>query len=469
MEDIDNSDLDVIGKGGFGVVAKCTNRRNGKELAIKISTSSSFDINDQKYFLREVCAFAAINHPAAVKIVGYSLPTREFETPIILLDLIPGGTLRENLDEIKENPWFDTTEKMIIIAGITSIIAHFHANGLIHRDIKPENVLLDENHEPKLSDFGLARSYNEELDVCGTHAGTDRYMAPEGIGGSTKPLPSLDIYSLAIMIFEIIVEKHPYDLMDKVTVIKIMKGDRPKIPKFVPAPLADLIQRAWSSDPSQRPSAHEMLTLLGNEDYMLKGTDWNRYKEYYDKVYEATDPLMSHKARDLYIKCETGDFIDWYAFAKQIITENPKNPMVVKLAEKYFEKSADEKFYLAAYELGKLLIKKPDPSMKAKAVELFRIGADHLHPDSMFELAKCLKDGKGTRKNYKEATELFKKAGQFGSIDAYVEYARMIVIGGEGVPSNTEKGKGILAALYTETNDEKINKMLLAFEDDDDD
>jgi serine/threonine protein kinase len=460
-----DGEIESLGNGGFGVVVKCTDKRNGKTCALKLSKEDDFDIQQQKYFLREVCAFAAINHPAAVKIVGYSLPY-EGIGPAILLDLVPGGDLKEKM-EAEENSWLDDTEKMILIAGITSIVAHFHSNGLIHRDIKPANILLDENLEPKLSDFGLARSFNEKSDIIGTEAGTNRYMAPEAFTGCV-PSPALDIYSLGILMYEIIVGSHPYDMIEEKgnLMINLIRGSRPSIPSFVPAPLAEIITKAWSSNPEERLSAHEILQCLGNDECLLEGTDWNRYRDYYQKVYEATDPPMSQTARELYIKCETGDLIDWYTFAKQIITEDPKNPMVIKLATKFFEKAANENFYLACYELGKLYIKKPDPELKEKAVALFKVGVEHTHPESMYELGMCLKNGKGIKKNDKEAMLLFKKAGQLGLIDAYIEYARYTIIGGDGIVSNETKGKDILAALYKETNDPKIERMLLAFEED---
>lgn len=269
------------------------------------------------------------------------------------------------------------------------------------------------------------------------------------------------------MIYEIIVGKHPYDCIDNVSTYKLLNGIRAKIPNFVPAPLAELIRKAWSSKPEERPSAHEILSCLGNEDYVLKGTNWDRYMKYYKKVFEVTDPVMSQKARDLFIKCETGDLLDWYAFAKQIITEDPENPMIVKLAVRYLEKSVNEefKFYLAAYELGKIYIKKQEPELMKRAVELFRIGADHLHAESMFELAKCLKDGNGTEKSPKKAAELFNKAGQFGFVDSYIEYVNMICNADNGVPCDKNKGKCILAALYDETKDERINNNLYELEE----
>ena len=453
-EEYDVVDDGIIGQGEKGLIALAKNKQTGEECAMKLMKSEEFDLIDQKYFIREVCALAAINHPAAIEFKGFSLPSSENEVPVILLEYAPNGDLQQAMDD--QPDWYDITEKMIIIAGVTGVVAHFHANGLVHRDLKPGNVLFDKNYYPKLGDYGLAREIATTSATPGTMTGNAKYRAPEVAVGS-PPSPSMDVFVLGVLMFQILTGRYPFD---GITSANVNRGQRPPIPSSFPEPLSNIIEECWASDPDARPTAHKVLQVLGRQDAMPSKVNWDKYRKYYDTIYTQTDPYMSESTRELRMKCELGDQVDWYKFAMQLLQDDPRNPRAQALAREYLEKSSKD-FYMASYQLGLMSLQE---GQNDKAFAYFKKGYERDHPESIHQYALCLKNGIGTKVNLEKAEELLLKAGQLGNIDAYVDYAKFI-IETKTTPEEKKQGKTILAALYSVTKKNEISDLLLKYED----
>ncbi|MCL7039461.1 hypothetical protein MKW94_018695 [Papaver nudicaule] len=203
-----NNFKEELGKGGFGSVYKGSLRNNGRDVAIKILNSTKGEGQD---FINEVATMGKIHHVNVVQLIGF---VAERSKQALVYELMPKGSLEKYLfprDEEGKHTNLLCWEKTYGIAlGIARGIEYLHrgcAIRILHFDIKPHNILLDENYNPKVSDFGLARSYSMDASMISvTHGGvkgTPGYMAPEmfyrNIGGVSY---KSDVYSFGMLLME---------------------------------------------------------------------------------------------------------------------------------------------------------------------------------------------------------------------------------------------------------------------------
>ena len=201
--------LELLGKGGMAMVYKTRDIRLEREVALKIIRLEAFppeQLHDVlKRFEREAKASAGLSHPNIVKVLDYG----EYEgSPFLVLEYLPGGTLKHMIGEPMS--W---QEAMRLLIPVARGLEYAHQRGIVHRDIKPANILLTENGEPTLSDFGIVKLFqggeSTALTASGAAIGTPEYMAPEQWTGETGP--ESDMYSLGVVLFEIITGQRPYD------------------------------------------------------------------------------------------------------------------------------------------------------------------------------------------------------------------------------------------------------------------
>jgi len=197
-----------LGEGGMAVVYKAYDTRLERDIAIKIIRSGAFPSDDLaeilKRFEREAKSLAKLSHPNIVKVYDFG---EHDGSPYLVMEYLPGGTLRRLLG--KPVPWQDAVR---LILPVARGVAYAHKHGVLHRDIKPANVLITDDGEPMLSDFGIAKMFNvdqsTQLTGSGMAIGTPEYMAPEQWTGNTSPLS--DQYSLGIMLYEMVAVRKPY-------------------------------------------------------------------------------------------------------------------------------------------------------------------------------------------------------------------------------------------------------------------
>ncbi|KAI3940086.1 hypothetical protein MKW92_040053 [Papaver armeniacum] len=201
-----NNFKEKLGQGGFGSVYKGSLRSNNRGVAVKILSSTKGDGQD---FINEVATMGKIHHVNVVQLIGF---VAERSKHALVYELMPNGSLEKYLFPKDDGKLINLLcwEKSYKIAlGIARGIEYLHRGcgmRILHFDIKPHNILLDKNYNPKVSDFGLARSYSMDASMISvTHGarGTIGYMAPElfyrNIGSVSY---KSDVYSFGMLLME---------------------------------------------------------------------------------------------------------------------------------------------------------------------------------------------------------------------------------------------------------------------------
>ena len=207
--------IEKIGQGGMGSVYKARQISLDKIVCVKIlSPQLAKDQRNVDFFLREARSAAKLDHPNIVQVYNFG---QENETYFIVMSHIEGKSLS---DLIKEKGALTIEEASDIMIGVLKGLEHAHSKTIIHRDIKPENILLTKTGEPKIVDFGLARSITEEkeLTMAGEMIGTAYFMSPEQ-GLAQKADHRADIYSAGATYFYLITGRYPFEGKSAINVI----------------------------------------------------------------------------------------------------------------------------------------------------------------------------------------------------------------------------------------------------------
>ena len=194
-----------LGKGAMGTVYLATDKHIGQDVALKmLSSELALDAAMLERFKREAEALRQLKHP---NIVGFLDAFEHGEHYVIVMEYIPSGSL---YDLIRAGP-LPIDRASQIALDLCDALIRAHRLNIVHRDIKPDNVMIDRDGTPKLADFGVARLIEgTRMTHTGTKVGTPYYMAPEAWKGETIDAQS-DIWSLGVMIFEMLVGKVPFD------------------------------------------------------------------------------------------------------------------------------------------------------------------------------------------------------------------------------------------------------------------
>jgi len=200
----------LVGKGGMGEVHKATQLSLGRTVALKLLASElAREETFVTRFEKEAAALATLSHPNIVSIVDKG---KAGETYFLVMEFIDGASLREMI----RSPQLDSGGALKIALDICKAIDYAHGRGVIHRDLKPENILFDEQagRIPKVSDFGLASfidADNSRFNLTETHVsmGTLSYMAPEQRIDAKSADHRADIYSLGVILYELLVGELP--------------------------------------------------------------------------------------------------------------------------------------------------------------------------------------------------------------------------------------------------------------------
>jgi serine/threonine protein kinase len=196
-----------IGEGGMATVYLATHNSLKHQVAIKVLNKEFvFNTNIRSRFIEEARKMVRMNHPNVVKVTDL---IDDENSVAIVMEYVEGKTLKQILDEKK----LTDIEIDLFLTQMVMALEYIHSQGLIHRDIKPSNFILSKDGYLKLSDFGISKSLDAENTQTGTsvNLGTPMYMSPEQVR-STKDVTNLtDIYSLGVVLWEMVSGKKPYD------------------------------------------------------------------------------------------------------------------------------------------------------------------------------------------------------------------------------------------------------------------
>ena len=196
----------VLGKGAMGVVYKGFDPNIARQVAIKTIHASLLDTEMGRELLdrfrNEAQAVGRLNHANIVAIYEFD---QDHGTPYFVMEYVEGHDLKTLLKEGRE---FNSQDTLHIIGSILQALQYTHKLGIVHRDIKPANIILLENGEVKVSDFGVARLDTSDLTSTGFMVGTPNYMSPEGLLGQQVDGRS-DIFSTAVLFFELLTRDRP--------------------------------------------------------------------------------------------------------------------------------------------------------------------------------------------------------------------------------------------------------------------
>lgn len=241
----------TIGEGGMANVYLARDTILERNVAVKILRGDL--ANDEKFvrrFQREAISASSLSHPNIVEMYDVGEDNGQY---FIVMEYVDGKTLKSL---IKKRGALSIPEVIDIMLQLTAGIAHAHDSYIIHRDIKPQNVLILDDGMVKITDFGIAMALNSnELTQTNSVMGSVHYLPPEQANGSGSTLKS-DIYSLGILMYELLTGKVPFKGENAVEIaLKQMKEPIPSVCNFnpdIPQSLENIILKASAKNPKNR-------------------------------------------------------------------------------------------------------------------------------------------------------------------------------------------------------------------------
>ncbi|KAF7729263.1 hypothetical protein EC973_004793 [Apophysomyces ossiformis] len=239
-----------IGKGQFGAVYRALNVQTGEIVAIKRIRVEDIDVNQE--MMQEVDLLKSMADPHIVQYIGFARDQHHLN---IVLEYVENGSLLSTLKAFGSLP-----EKLVASYAqkVLHGLVYLHSHEVVHCDLKAANILTTKTGAVKLSDFGVSLNLRLKQAQTGP-AGTSNWMAPEVIelkGASTKS----DVWSLGCTIVELLTGKPPYsNLIAMSALYHIVEDDCPPLPDNISQPLQDFLRACFQKDPSDRPTAKELL------------------------------------------------------------------------------------------------------------------------------------------------------------------------------------------------------------------
>jgi ribosomal protein S27E len=240
-----------LGVGGFGTVWQARDTDLDRFVALKIPRKGNLQPHEIDHFFREARAAAQLQHPHIVAVYEIG---KEEDTIFIVSDLVRGVTLADWLSSAKPT----TREIAEIGKTVAQALEHAHGQGVIHRDLKPSNIMIDDQGQPHIMDFGLAKRQTGEVTMTfdGQILGTAAYMSPEQASGQSHWTDCrTDIYSLGVILFQMATGELPYQGNQQMHLYRKQTEDAPDLTRFnphIPADFSTITLKCLERDPNGR-------------------------------------------------------------------------------------------------------------------------------------------------------------------------------------------------------------------------
>jgi len=224
--------IEEVSRGGQGIVFRARQPRTGRDIALKRMIAGSFSSSSARArFEREVEAAAALNHPGIVTVYGMEIVD---ELPLYAMEWVDGEQITDWSVERSRAP----RALLECFALVCDAVQHAHSRGVLHRDLKPSNILVDADGQPHVLDFGLAKRIDtealedgEQLTLSEDFVGTPQYAAPEQFGGAGELDARTDVYSLGVVLFELLTGRLPFERRGSVTELLLaIQRETPPLP-----------------------------------------------------------------------------------------------------------------------------------------------------------------------------------------------------------------------------------------------
>lgn len=244
--------IKIIGTGAFSVVALVTNISSNQLFACKICSRKSLTENNLfDRFEREVRTMQTLNHPNIVRLYDV---VYEDNLIYLIMEYCQHGELFQFIIDQQKVPEYLAKN---IFKQLLDAIAYIHSKSVAHRDIKPENILLDEDNNAKIADFGLCHPITNKL--LETPCGSPFYAPPEVIANEQYDGKASDVWSLGVVLFTMVTGSLPWRQANQTQLYLQIQNADFVIPGFVTPNCRDVIQRCMSHNPSDRPQPMELM------------------------------------------------------------------------------------------------------------------------------------------------------------------------------------------------------------------
>lgn len=475
MSQIQESDLnyqldDIIGNGATARVFKGIYIPQNQQVAIK-KFLEPLKTEDLKIsFKREVEVMATCVHPTILKIFGYSIPKNGIDPPLMVTEYMQNGCLQNVLQNLS------ATQRHIIFFGVLAGMEFLHAQNVIHRDLKSANILLDENFQPRIADFGLSKfSQSNFQSIVG---GTPFFMAPELFLGDEYD-EKVDVYAFGILAYQVLCGKLPFP--ENINFARLSQlittGKFNPFPDHIPTYFKQLLTTCLQMEPTRRPSFLQVINSVFFNQQFLPGTDILVLRNYYRFIYQnqIESPKIFLYSTQLFQQNEP-QFIQYLLKAanqghKPAITEcvnvfllgkGSQNPDLHKYIHYFIESNLitiDDSFsiplsliqlnYLdlfiasaAFYKNGQLLyqialfLKSQD---LRKALRIFKIATKLGSMESAFECGLALYKGNGVPCDVLKSAPFFAVAAQLGHAEAQYYCGSLLLNNNCGIKTDEKK------------------------------
>ena len=207
----------LIAEGGMGRVYLGRQLRPDRFVAVKVIRPGMFSAGSLRRFERESQVLASLHHPGIAQIHSFgTFSAADAETPYFVMEFIAGA---KTITDFADERGLNTRERLELFQKACDAVSHAHSRGILHRDLKPGNILVAEDGQPKIIDFGVARQLDRDTILTTAHEdinrliGTIQYMAPEQFRGDSRELDvRVDVYALGVILYELLTGRPPFDL-----------------------------------------------------------------------------------------------------------------------------------------------------------------------------------------------------------------------------------------------------------------